>query len=81
MSILIVLYTAALVLDCLAMILLVLVQLPRKEAGLSQGFGSATTEALFGTGGGTVLTKMTQCTIAIFFVLTVLISVLYRHQV
>ena len=80
MSILIVLFTAALVLDCLLLILLVLIQLPKKEAGLGQAFGGSTTDALFGAGSGTALTKLTKYTAGIFFVLTLLISVLHGHQ-
>ena len=80
MSILIVLFTAALVLDCLLLILLVLIQLPKKEAGLGQAFGGSTTDALFGAGSGTALTKLTKYTAGIFFALTLLISVLHGHQ-
>src|SRR5262245_34609988 len=80
MSILIILFTAALVLDCLLLILLVLIQLPKKEAGMGQAFGGSTTDALFGAGSGTALTKLTKYTAGIFFALTLLISVLHGHQ-
>ena len=80
MSILIVLFTAARVLDCLLLILLVLIQLPKKEAGMGQAFGGSTTDALFGAGSGTALTKLTKYTAGIFFALTLLISVLHGHQ-
>src|SRR5882672_8179489 len=73
------LFTFLLVLDCLVLILLVLIQLPKKEAGMGQAFGGAATNALFGAGSGTALTKMTKYTAGIFFVLTLLISVLHSH--
>ena len=42
--------TVILFLDCLFLVLLVLVQLPKKEAGLGTAFGGGTTDALFGAG-------------------------------
>jgi len=71
------LLTFLLVLDCLVLILLVLIQLPKKEAGMGQAFGGAATDALFGAGSGTALTKMTKYTAGIFFVLTLFLSVLH----
>ena len=50
--------TVVLFLNCLFLILLVLVQLPKKEAGLGTAFGGGTTDALFGAGAGNVLTKL-----------------------
>ena len=79
MNIAIWLLTFLLVLDCLVLILLVLIQLPKKEAGMGQAFGGAATDALFGAGSGTALTKMTKYTAGIFFVLTLFISVLHGH--
>jgi preprotein translocase subunit SecG len=80
MSILIWLLTFILVLDCLLLILLVLIQLPKKEAGLGQAFGGGATDALFGAGSGTALTNLTKYTAGIFFALTLLISMLHGHQ-
>jgi len=60
--------------------LLVLIQLPKKEAGMGQAFGGGATDALFGAGSGTALTKMTKYVAATFFVLTLLISMIYGHQ-
>ena len=80
MTILIWLFTFLLVLDCLLLILLVLIQLPKKEAGMGQAFGGGATDALFGAGSGTALTKMTKYTAGIFFVLTLTISLLHGHQ-
>jgi preprotein translocase subunit SecG len=69
-----------LVIDCLFLILLVLVQLPKKEAGLGQAFGSGTTDALFGAGSGTALTKLTKYFTAGFFILTLSLSILNAQQ-
>jgi preprotein translocase subunit SecG len=80
MTILIWLFTFLLVLDCLVLMLLVLIQLPKKEAGMGQAFGGGATDALFGAGSGTALTKMTKYTAVAFFVLTLLISMIYGHQ-
>jgi protein translocase SecG subunit len=80
MNILIWLFTFLLVVDCLILMLLVLIQLPKKEAGMGQAFGGGATDALFGAGSGTALTKLTKYTAGIFFVLTLLISGLHGHQ-
>ena len=72
--------TVLLVVDCLFLILLVLVQLPKKEAGLGQAFGSGTTDALFGAGSGNALTKLTKYATGIFFVLTLSLSILHAQQ-
>jgi preprotein translocase subunit SecG len=69
-----------LVIDCLFLILLVLVQLPKKEAGLGQAFGSGTTDALFGAGSGNALTKLTKYFAAGFFILTLSLSILNAQQ-
>jgi preprotein translocase subunit SecG len=73
------LLTFLLVIDCLILVLLVLIQLPKKEAGMGQAFGGSTTDALFGAGSGTALTKLTKYTAGIFFVATLLLSVLHSH--
>jgi preprotein translocase subunit SecG len=84
MMIVIGLLTVFLVLDCLVLMLLVLVQLPKKEAGMGQAFGGAATDALFGAGSGNALTKMTKYATGIFFVLTLTISIMFnmhtRHR-
>jgi preprotein translocase subunit SecG len=68
--------TAIMVLDCLFLILLVLVQLPKKEAGMGQAFGGGATDALFGAGSGNVLTKTTKWGAAIFFVLAIMLTIM-----
>ncbi|HEU0011051.1 MAG TPA: preprotein translocase subunit SecG [Verrucomicrobiae bacterium] len=77
MNIVIMLLTFLLVLTCLFLCLLVLVQLPKKEAGLGQAFGSGATDALFGPGSGNMLTNMTKWVAGIFFALTLLVWILH----
>jgi preprotein translocase subunit SecG len=72
--------TAVMVVDCLALILLVLIQLPKKEAGAGLAFGGAATDALFGAGSGNVLTKITKYAAGAFFVLAVLLSLLQSYH-
>ena len=74
------LLTAALVLDCLFLVLLVLVQLPKKEAGMGQAFGGAATDALFGAGSGNALTKLTKWGAGIFFVLAIALTVMGTYK-
>ena len=74
------LLTAVLIIDCLFLILLVLIQLPKKEAGMGTAFGGGATDALFGAGTGNALTKMTKYATGIFFVLTLSLSILNARQ-
>jgi preprotein translocase subunit SecG len=74
------LLTVVMVLDCAFLILLVLVQLPKKEAGMGQAFGGAATDALFGAGSGNALTKMTKWAAGIFFGFAVLLTVLSNYR-
>ena len=74
------LLTAVLVLDCLVLILLVLIQLPKKEAGMGQAFGGGATDALFGAGSGNALTKLTKYTAGTFFVVAILITLLNGYN-
>ena len=80
MSILIWLFTFLLILDSLVLILLVLIQLPKKEAGMGQAFGGAATDALFGAGSGNVLTKVTKWSAGIFFALAILLTILGTYK-
>ena len=82
MGFIIVLLTVVLVLDCAALIFLVLIQLPKKDAGAGLAFGGAATDALFGAGSGNVLTKITKYAATIFFVLALILSVMqgYYHS-
>jgi preprotein translocase subunit SecG len=79
MAFLIGLLTLVMVLDCLLLILLVLIQLPKKDAGAGLAFGSGATDALFGAGSGTVLTKITKYAAAAFFVMALFLSLLQSN--
>src|SRR5207247_1441424 len=52
---------------------------PKKEAGAGLAFGGSATDALFGAGSGTVLTKITKYAAGIFFGLAVVLSVMNSH--
>jgi preprotein translocase subunit SecG len=83
MALFIGLLTVVMVLDCLFLILLVLMQLPKKEAGAGLAFGGGATDALFGAGSGNFLTKATKYAAIGFFALTVILSILqnqYAHR-
>jgi preprotein translocase subunit SecG len=73
------LFTVVMVLDSLLLIFLVLIQLPKKEAGAGLAFGGSATDALFGAGSGTVLTKITKYAAGTFFLLAVILSLMQRH--
>src|SRR5205809_1070841 len=80
MTVIIWLLTTLLVVDCLFLILLVLVQLPKKEAGAGTAFGGGATDALFGAGSGNVLTKITKYSATIFLALCLLLSLLVSRR-
>jgi len=80
MTLLIGVLTVLMVLDCLLLILLVLVQLPKKEAGAGIAFGGAATDALFGAGSGNALTKITKWVAGAFFVLALSLSLIKGRQ-
>jgi protein translocase SecG subunit len=80
MGLLIVFLTLVIVLNSLFLILLVLVQLPKKEAGAGQAFGGGTTDALFGAGSGNALTKLTKYSAGVFIVMAIMLSVLITNQ-
>ncbi len=73
------LLTFIMILACLVLVLLVLIQLPKKEAGVGVAFGGAATDALFGAGSGNVLTKATKYAAVSFFILAIILSVMQRH--
>ncbi|SRR6266536_6672424 len=72
--------TVILVIDCLFLILLVLIQLPKKEAGAGVAFGGGATDALFGAGSGTALTKITKYAAGAFLGLSLVLSVIRAHN-
>src|SRR5271156_274752 len=63
------LLTCVLLLNALLLILLVLVQLPKKDAGAGLAFGGGAADALFGAGSGNALTKITKWGTAVFIAL------------
>jgi preprotein translocase subunit SecG len=64
----------------LFLILLVLVQLPKKEAGLGTAFGGGTTDALFGAGAGNVLTQLTKYCTILFLVLCLVLAMMSKRD-
>jgi len=71
--------TIFLVLDALFLVLLILLQLPKKEAGLGTAFGGGTTDALFGAGAGNVLTKLTTWGAVFFLVAALVLSIMHKN--
>jgi len=69
-----------LVFNCLLLILLVLIQLPKKDAGAGMAFGGAAADALFGAGSGNVLTKITKWATIVFFVLAIFLGYLENRM-
>lgn len=68
--------TFLLVLVCFVLVLLVLVQIPKKDAGAGLAFGGGAVDAVFGAGSGNALTKITKWAIVVFVVLTVMLGAL-----
>src|SRR5271154_2924721 len=79
MSVLYIFLSILMFLDCLILILLVLLQLPKKEAGAGVAFGGGATDALFGAGSGTALTQLTKYTDGALFVLVFRFSIQTSH--
>ena len=82
MSLLIGFLTFILVVNCVFLMLLVLVQLPKKEAGSGLAFGGGAVDTLIGAGSGNALTKMTKYSAGIFLGLAVVLAILnaQRHD-
>jgi preprotein translocase subunit SecG len=70
------LLTVFLVINCILLILLVLIQLPKKDAGAGLAFGGGAADALFGAGSGNVLTKVTKWAVIVFFALALFLGYL-----
>jgi preprotein translocase subunit SecG len=68
--------TTSLVIVCLLMIVVVLMQRPKSE-GLGAAFGGGMTDNLFGAETTNVLSRFTVWLGSLFFLLTLLISILY----
>lgn len=80
MLFLIILLSVVMVIDCFILVFLVLMQLPKKEAGAGLAFGGAATDALFGAGSGNFLTKATKYTAGAFFALAILLSLMQSYR-
>jgi preprotein translocase subunit SecG len=76
MSFIVGILTFLVVLNCLLLILLILIQLPKKDAGAGLAFGGGAADALFGAGSGNALTKITKWATGIFFALAILLGYL-----
>jgi protein translocase SecG subunit len=80
MTILLGFLTVILVLTSFLLILLVLIQLPKKDAGPGVAFGGGATEAMFGAGSGNALTKITKYCAATFMGLSLLLAVVNSQR-
>ncbi len=60
--------------------LLILLQLPKKEAGITAAFGAESTAAIFGAGSGTALTTITRWSATLFLALCFIIAVMTAQQ-
>ena len=76
MSFFIILLTFALIVNCGVLILLILLQIPKKDAGGGLAFGGGAADALFGAGSGNALTKITKWATGIFIVLSLVLGML-----
>jgi len=74
MSFLVGILTVGMVLNCAVLILLILIQLPKKDAGAGLAFGGGAADALFGAGSGNALTKITKWATGVFFALALLLG-------
>lgn len=77
MTFLVGILTFIIVLNAVLLILLVLVQLPKKDAGAGMAFGAGTADALFGAGSGNALTKITKTATIVFVLLAVALGYLH----
>src|SRR5471032_1091175 len=76
MSFIVGILTVVMVLNCAVLILLILVQLPKKDAGAGLAFGGGTADALFGAGSGNALTKITKWATVAFLLLALVLGYL-----
>jgi len=79
MSFIVAILTVFLVINCALLILLILIQLPKKDAGAGMAFGGAAADALFGAGSGNVLTKVTKYSTMVFFGLALVLGYLQNR--
>lgn len=71
--------TFLLIINCVLLVFLVLVQLPKKDAGVGLAFGGGAADALFGAGSGNVLTKITKWATGIFFAMSLILGLMEVH--
>ena len=76
MSFIVWILTFFLIINCLLLILLVLIQLPKKDAGAGLAFGGGAADSLFGAGSGNALTKITKYATVVFLVLALFLGYL-----
>ncbi|HEX3625042.1 MAG TPA: preprotein translocase subunit SecG [Verrucomicrobiae bacterium] len=74
MSYIVWILTFLLVINSGILALLILVQLPKKDAGAGLAFGGGTADALFGAGSGNALTKITKWATVVFIALAVILG-------
>ncbi|MDR3117510.1 MAG: preprotein translocase subunit SecG [Puniceicoccales bacterium] len=79
-SFLIPLLSAALVLVCAFTVLLVLLQRPSEGGGFGGALGGGALESALGGGAGDVLARGTARAIALFFLLSLALSLLHIHR-
>ena len=76
MSILTGILTTVLVINCFFLVLLILIQLPKKESGSGLAFGGGTLDMALGAGAGNVLTKLTKASASLFLLLCLVLAVI-----
>ena len=80
LTLVITLLTVILVFICILMGILILMQLPKKDAGAGLAFGGGTAEAIFGAGAGTPLAQITKYCAGIFLCLALVLSALNAQR-
>ena len=76
MSILIPILTTVMVLNCFFLVLLILIQLPKKESGSGLAFGGGALDMALGAGAGNVLTRFTKYSASLFLILCLVLAVI-----
>jgi len=80
MSILITLLTTVLVLNCFFLVLLILIQLPKKESGSGLAFGGGALDMALGAGAGNILTRLTKYSASLFLLLCLVLAVIGNNS-
>ena len=76
MTVLIGILTTVLVLNCFFLVLLILIQLPKKESGSGLAFGGGTLDMALGAGAGNMLTKLTKVFASLFLLLCLVLAII-----